>query len=149
VRTFITGATRDQDDTKHDPDGFLSPLVLERFFDYMTQHRIQADGKRRDSDNWQKGIPLDAYRKSAWRHFFDFWKEGRRPTGVRPALIEEALCALMFNIMGYLHEHLKAGRSKDYAPGEPFLVELRGRIVAMPNPGAIVKQIETAEGGPQ
>lgn len=34
-------------------------------------------------------------------------------------------------------------------PEEPFLVELRGKIVAMPSPAAVVRQIENAEGGPQ
>ena len=105
MRTFNTGATRDDDTTKLDYEGFLSPLVLERFAEYMNKHRKQADGKLRDSDNWQKGIPKDAYIKSAWRHFMDVWKFHRGLKGRDN--MEEALCALMFNIMGYLHELLK------------------------------------------
>ena len=69
VRTFDTGATRDTDDGKLDYEGFISPLVLERFARYMHTHRLQPDGTLRDSDNWQKGIPRDQYIKSAWRHF--------------------------------------------------------------------------------
>lgn len=106
MRTFETGATRNLDQSKYDYEGFLSPLVLERYAEYMHKNRIQADGTVRDSDNWQKGIPFVAYMKSGWRHFHDWWKEHRGIPTVEG--IEDALCALMFNCMGYLHEHLKA-----------------------------------------
>jgi len=105
MREFDTGATRDTDEGKYDYEGFLSPLVVERFGQYMTKHRKQADGNVRDSDNWQKGIPLDAYMKSGWRHFIDWWKEHRHHKTKEG--VEEALCALMFNVMGYLHEYLQ------------------------------------------
>ena len=108
IRQFETGATRDQDLTKPDYEGFLCPLVLERFGQYMHQNRIQPDGNLRDSDNWQKGIPRDAYIKSAWRHFVNWWKHHRGLPANESA--EDALCALLFNVMGYLHEHLKAKR---------------------------------------
>ena len=107
-RTFDTGATRDTDHGKYDYEGFLSPLVLERFAEYMNKHRIQSDGNLRDSDNWTKGIPKTAYMKSGYRHFFDWWKEHRK-LNTKDGL-EEALCALMFNVMGYLYEHLKEKR---------------------------------------
>jgi hypothetical protein len=71
----------------------------------MDKHRKQADGELRDGDNWQKGIPKDAYIKSAWRHFLDWWKE-HRGYASRDGL-DEALGALLFNIMGYWHEVLK------------------------------------------
>lgn len=105
IRKFETGATRDQDQTKHDFEGFLSPLVIDRFGQYMTKHRQQPDGQMRASDNWQLGIPIDAYMKSGWRHFFDWWKQHRGIKGQE--LLEDTLCALMFNTMGYLHELLK------------------------------------------
>lgn len=105
TRKFDTGATRDTDEGKYDYDGFFSPLVIERYGQYMNEHRVQSDGKLRDSDNWQCGIPLIAYMKSAWRHFIDWWKEHR---GYKTKDgIEEALCALLFNVQGYLHEYLK------------------------------------------
>lgn len=103
---FETGATRDLDDNKYDFEGFLSPLVLERYAQYMHQHRKQADGQLRASDNWQKGIPKDAYMKSGWRHFFAWWAGHRKGQ-----IIEDDLCALLFNIMGYLHEHLKQDKT--------------------------------------
>ena len=105
MRKFTTGATRNNDEDKYDYEGFLSPLVLERFGEYMHKHREQEDGSLGDSDNWQKGIPKDAYMKSGFRHFFDWWKEHRGYKS-REGL-EDALCGLMFNIQGYLHEHLK------------------------------------------
>lgn len=105
MREFKTGATRNDDTNKIDYEGFLSPLVLERFGEYMNKHRIQADGELRASDNWQKGIPMDAYMKSGFRHFFDWWKEHRGLQSTEG--LEEAICALIFNAQGYLHETLK------------------------------------------
>lgn len=105
IRKFKTGATRDTNEGKYDYEGFLSPLVIQRFAEYMNKHRKQSDGSLRDSDNWQKGIPKDAYIKSAWRHFHDWWMEHRGYKSREGT--EEALCALLFNVQGYLHEYLK------------------------------------------
>lgn len=108
MRTFDTGATRDSDETKLDFEGFLSPLVLVEFAKYMNMHRVQADGELRDSDNWQKGIPLDAYMKSNWRHFMDLWLWHRDYPDLARENIKQALCGILFNTQGYLHELLKA-----------------------------------------
>ena len=104
-RNFETGAYRDTDIGKNDYEGFLCPLVLEAYGNYMHKTRFQSDGKLRDSDNWQKGIPKKQYIKSAWRHFLDLWKyhRGHKIKGE----IDDAICGLLFNIMGYYHEHLK------------------------------------------
>lgn len=102
IRTFATGATRDTDDGKIDFDGFLSAPVLRAFGAYMHKHRIQSDGTLRDSDNWQKGIPREQYRKSAFRHFLEWWEAHRNGEDVT-----EKACAVLFNLMGDLHEHLK------------------------------------------
>lgn len=99
LRTFATGATRDTAEDKLDFEGFLSPEVLLAFAEYMHENRIQSDGSLRDSDNWQKGIPLNQYMKSAWRHFFDWWQSHRNGD-----IDMEALHGLLFNVMGYLHE---------------------------------------------
>jgi len=107
MRVFPSGATRDDDSNKIDFEGFLSPLAMKSYGEYMLKHQKQADGKIRNSDNWQKGsgIPKDAYIKSAFRHFHDWWLEHRGYES-REGL-EDALCALLFNIQGYLHEILK------------------------------------------
>lgn len=107
VRKFDTGATRDTDTNKYDYEAFLSPLVIEAFGRYMHKNRLQKDGTLRDGDNWQKGIPQEAYMKSGFRHFVEWWKAHRCCPGVTNADLEEALCALIFNAQGYLHEHLK------------------------------------------
>lgn len=113
MRTFSTGATRDSDDAKVDYEGFLSPLVIQRYGQYMNRHRVQADGGLRASDNWQAGIPVDAYMKSAWRHFMSVWGFHRGYTINDGEDLDEELCALLFNISGYLHERLKAKRALD------------------------------------
>jgi hypothetical protein len=104
MRIFQTGATRDVDHAKPDYEGFLSPRVIEAFGAYMNHNRVTASGVR-DSDNWQKGMPRDVYMKSGWRHAFDWWKE-HRGLATKEGLVW-ALCGLMFNVMGYLHEVLK------------------------------------------
>ena len=114
IRTFETGATRDTDSGKHDYEGFLSPLVIERFGEYMSLHRHQADGKLRDSDNWQKGIPKKEYIKSMFRHLITLWGIHR---GYEPVNeLEVALCGILFNAQGYLHEVLKEGITLQNAP---------------------------------
>jgi hypothetical protein len=104
VRTFSTGATRDTEDGKLDYDGFLSPLALKRYAEYMHEHRTQPDGTLRPGDNWKKGIPLDAYAKSEWRHHMEFWSLHH---GVGDGDIQSSICATIFNLFGYLHELLK------------------------------------------
>jgi len=105
MREFETGATRDVDDGKFDFEGFLSHSVLQEYAAYMHTNRVQADGALRASDNWQKGIPQDAYMKSGFRHFMDWWNLHR--TQENPEYLIESACALLFNVMGYIHEELK------------------------------------------
>jgi hypothetical protein len=83
VREFGTGATRDLDANKLDFEGFLSPLVLERYAEHMHKARRMPDGSMRDSDNWQLGIPVVVYMKSLFRHFFAVWKLHGGPAGHR------------------------------------------------------------------
>ena len=108
MRTFDTGATRDDDAGKLDFEGFLSQPAIFRFAEYMHQHRVQPDGSLRASDNWQKGIPEDAYMKSAFRHFFDVWRLHRKGDLYTPEG-QDALCALLFNVQGLLHEAVRTG----------------------------------------
>lgn len=112
-RTFETGATRDSDEGKLDFEGALSPAVVWAFAEYMERHTVMADGSRRPSDNWQKGIPLDAFMKSLLRHVVDLWMIHRGHTPIRPedgheVTLDDSLGAIMFNAQGYWHETLKA-----------------------------------------
>lgn len=109
MREFSTGATRDTDDGKPEYAKFLSPTALRAFASYMHKHRVQSDGGLRAGDNWKKGMPKDVYMESMFRHFMDVWSihaTGDAPSGVT---LEEALCAMMFNVQGMLHEVLKDG----------------------------------------
>lgn len=105
VREFASGATRDNNEDKLCYHGFLSPVALERFATYMHTHRKQADGKLRDSDNWKKGIPVEAYHESLIRHIFDYWKLWES-NGIinHETAIDDLLCAILFNVQGLLHE---------------------------------------------
>lgn len=105
IRIFETGATRNLDADKPDLAKYLSPLVLRRFGEYMAKNAVQADGSIREGDNWKKGIPLDSFLSSGWRHLLDWWLE-HDGFESREGL-EDALCGLLFNAMGYLHETLK------------------------------------------
>lgn len=122
-RVFESGATRNADTGKPDFEGFLSPYVLDAFGEYMHKHRHLEDGSLRDSDNWQKGIPLTAYIKSGWRHFVHWWmlhrgypakdEKGQRVT------MKDTLAALMFNVMGYFHEWLKKQEEMQQISSQP------------------------------
>lgn len=115
-RQFESGANRDSDLGKLDFEGFLSPIVLERYSQYLNGHRKLPDGTLRDSDNWQKGMTTTVYMKSGLRHVFDVWAAHRgyrifNPKTEEPIDIEDAICAIIFNFSGYLlellHERLK------------------------------------------
>lgn len=105
MREFETGATRDSEDGKLDFEACLSPFALERFAEYMRKQRHTANGLRAD-DNWQKGIPPEAYMKSMWRHFHEAWKLHRAGI-IDQRQMEDALCGVLFNAQGYLHELLR------------------------------------------
>lgn len=108
MRTFDTGASRNLEEGKLDFEGFLSPLALKAYAEYMNRNRTMANGQTRDSDNWQKGMPKDVYMKSMYRHFFDVWSNHR---GIETDEdMNTNLCAVLFNAMGLLHENLKEAR---------------------------------------
>jgi len=114
-RTFDSGATRDLDDDKINPEAALSPLVIERYCEYMREMRLMADGSKRSCDNWQKGIPKESFAESLWRHVLAFWKGHRGWT----KLAESTLCAIIFNASGYLHRMLEAERDAPESDRSP------------------------------
>lgn len=111
IRKFESGATRDTDVGKLDYEGFLSPIVLERYAQYLHKHRVQSDGKLRDADNWQKGMSIKTYMKSKVRHGVFTWLLHRGFPAIddkgNEVDLEESLCGELFNTMGYLFEILK------------------------------------------
>jgi len=131
-RNFETGATRDTGSNKLDYSGFLCPSVLRQFAKYMNMNRLQSDGTLRASDNWQKGIPMDVYVESGWRHFWEWWYCHRLPEEevgrTEDIEIVAGICGLMFNCMGYLHEWLKRNDMVDFDDTEPTLEMLQRKL---------------------
>jgi len=114
IRVFDTGATRSPLADKLEYLGYLNPMVLKRFAEYMKKHQIQSDGQRRTADNWQKNIPLESLYDSKTRHFFDVWLYARGYESEMTEQIEEALCADIFNTMAILKRLLElSGRGLD------------------------------------
>jgi len=110
IRVFLTGATRDTTANKLDYIKALSPIVLQRYVQYLDKHRLQPDGKMRDFDNWKQGIPCEIYRASRMRHEIALWllSEGYPAEDNHgPVDREDSLCAIIFNAMGELFEILK------------------------------------------
>ena len=108
VRKFSTGATRDTSDGKYDYEGFLSPIVIQKYAEYMHSNRKQSDGSLRDGDNWQKHFGERHYAvcmKSMWRHFMDLWLEHRKIKS-RDG-IENAIMGILFNVMAYADKYYK------------------------------------------
>lgn len=117
-RYFEGGAYRDTDTGKPDYAGFLSPLVIKAFGEYMDRHRLQSDGTIRDSANWKAGIPREEFFKSAWRHLHDLWMEVDGYES-RDGL-DEALGGLLFNVMGFWYELLRERRlGSESVPAAP------------------------------
>lgn len=116
MRHYESGATRDSNDHKLQYAGFLSSTAVRAFAEYMHEHRLQADGQMRGADNWKKGIPVDDYMDSMWRHFWDVWNLWETGKDITPegVSLKEALCALMFNVQGMLHEEVNKPE-RDYA----------------------------------
>ena len=108
-RTFDGGATRDTAKGKLDYVKGLSPIVLRRYMQYLDKHRLQPDGTYREFDNWKQGIPHDVYLSSLSRHCVDVWLLSHGFTtsdNHGPVELQDAICAVIFNAMGMLHEQL-------------------------------------------
>ena len=106
MRHFSGGATRDDGENKPEFDACLSPIVLRRFGTFMLKHNTQADGKKRRMDNWKSGIPRKVYLESMFRHFVDVWEHTTEMKDLENDFLEDALCAMLFNVQGLLREVL-------------------------------------------
>ena len=77
-------------------------------------------------------MPLSVYMKSAWRHFWTWWWLHRMMIAgnyPNPLLLEDALCGVIFNASGYLHEQLVEGREKEIEVEKPTQEEARERLL--------------------
>jgi len=110
MREFETGATRDVVEGKLSYIKGLSPIVLRRYLEYLNLHRKQSDGNMREFDNWKKGIEQDVYLDSLGRHNMDVWllcHNYLTEDNHGPVDLESALCGIIFNSTGMLHEILE------------------------------------------
>jgi len=103
MREFESGATRDDDTNKLQFAQCLSPLVLVRYAQYIREHCRIPIGFR-TCDNWKKGMPKQAYMDSLLRHIVEAWKLHELKD---EEALQESLCGVMFNTMGFLYEILK------------------------------------------
>jgi len=108
-RVFDTGADRSSDKGKHHPDRAWSPLVLAEFARYMYEHNTTATVPRRE-DQWQLGFPMDSFVESGTRHWEAFKALAKGYPAFdqkgNPVDVVEALCGVIFNVQGYLHQLL-------------------------------------------
>ena len=106
MKTFKTGAIRDDDEGKLDYEGSFCPLVLRSYAEFMLRNSTMKDGKKRTCGNWKKGVPLLHYIQSKWRHFMTTLT--LFVIGYTKKAMLESLNAELFNTMGMMHELLKA-----------------------------------------
>ena len=122
LRKFDSGAIRDTNIGKLEYYGFFSPLVMKRFAEYMGMHRKLPDGSLRGSDNW-KGLFGEEHSRvcfdSLLRHLMDVWLIMDNYQDEARDSMEEALCAMSFNINALLLKLLidKKNKSEDISNG--------------------------------
>lgn len=126
IRTFDSGATRDNAEGKPDYVGFESALVSKRFAKYMDLNRKQPDGSVRGSDNWKRGIPQKEYLVSLSRHMKDLELHAEGFPAEAREDVESALCAIIFNARGMLYEILKDKYNSRNALGQSTQVGING-----------------------
>ena len=107
MRTFDTGATRDNVEGKLSYMRALSPAVLKGYVQYLDRHRQTANGVRA-FDNWKNGIAKDAYMDSLMRHTQDAILAyfGEKPAAKDFTTLLDLLYAIMFNTNGMIFELL-------------------------------------------
>lgn len=97
---------RNSDNGKYDIEGFINPLVLDKFYEYMHHHRFLENWEMRNSDNWQKWFWEEHYEvcmKSLLRHVHDLWMEHR---GYKSReWVHSALMGSLFNLMAYAKKY--------------------------------------------
>lgn len=110
MRKFEGGATRDSIKGKLSFVRALSPIVIQRYVQYLEGHRDLPDGTKRDLDNWKGGLPALIWLEGGDRHHRATWLihdgfEARDNHG--PVTLEDSLCGIIFNASGWLHDLLK------------------------------------------
>ncbi len=109
IRTFESGAIRSALGNKLQYSGYLNPLVLKRYAEYMKKHQTLPDGSQRAADNWQLGCgELKNILDSKDRHDMDVKLHIGGYSKEATEDLEESLCAVMFNTMAMLKQVMEA-----------------------------------------
>lgn len=130
IRQFDSGATRDTVEGKLSYVRILSPIALRRYVEYMNFHAKQSDGTMREPDNWKSGFPIETYLDSLGRHLVAAWllQQGFTETDNHgPVTLEDSLCGIVFNAMGWLHEILKEKPTEFVCPAGWVIRFYKGR----------------------
>jgi len=61
--------------------------------------------------NWRLGIPIESYEKSLKRHINKYFANKYDNAGLEPD--EDHLSAIIFNVMGIIHEEEKLKQNKN------------------------------------
>lgn len=105
IPEFSTGAKRDSEG-KEDYVETQSFLAERRYAQYMTSKQ-STYGR----GNWRLGIPIESYEKSLKRHINKYFANKYDNAGLEPD--EDHLSAIIFNVMGIIHEEEKLKQNKN------------------------------------
>ena len=105
ITKFKSGAIRDTQEGKTDYVETISFSAHRRFAIYMTEKK-----KKYGVGNFKKGIPIESYEKSLWRHVMIYF--GNKYEGWNFEPDEDHLAAIRFNNDGIMHEEERAKTKK-------------------------------------
>ena len=97
MRSFKTGAVRDDEDGKPDFVETISWTAFNRYAVYMTGKKSKYG-----HGNFKKGIDIDAYERSMMRHIDKYFRNKYEGGTDEPG--EDHLSAIVFNVLGIMHE---------------------------------------------
>ena len=97
IRTFKSGAIRDNDDTKEDYIETISWTAMKRYAQYMTGKK-----NKYGAGNFKRGIPQESYEQSLVRHLQKYL--ANKYEGGTVEKEEDHLSAILFNTFGIIHE---------------------------------------------
>lgn len=97
ITKFKSGAIRDTQEGKTDFIETMSWSALARYAAYMTSKK----GKY-GSGNFKKGIPITSYEQSTLRHIHKYLVN--KYEGGKLEATEDHLAAIVFNVLGIMHE---------------------------------------------
>lgn len=102
---FKSGAIRDSLEGKESYGETISWTAFKRYAQYMTSKK-----EKYGSGNFKKGIDIDSYEDSLMRHYQKYMEN--KYEGGQVETNEDHLSAIMFNVMGIMHEEERIKKTK-------------------------------------